>query len=191
MSLVDAKISESGLRILGEYIGSTRKITELDISWNTLKPRAYEVLLTSLSQSRSITHLNLSWNTLFEDENHAEDYKKEESEIKNDETVWYMQVKLNAFNKSVINLLSEIIKKNKSLLHLNLDATGLSEATVCMIGKTMRRAKSLLSIHLSNNPGTSPRAVKTISETIHAYTRKNLLHQEFRLKQLMSNFAND
>ena len=84
---MDAKISESGLRTLGEYVGSTRKITELDISWNTLKPRAYEVLLTSLSQSRSITHLNLSWNTLFEEEIHGEDYKKEESEIKNNQII--------------------------------------------------------------------------------------------------------
>jgi hypothetical protein len=49
LSLVDAKISEASLQTLGAYVGSTRKITELDISWNTVKPRAYEVLLRSLS----------------------------------------------------------------------------------------------------------------------------------------------
>jgi hypothetical protein len=68
----------------------------------------------------------------------------------------------------VINLLGEIIKKNKSLLHLNLDAVGLTEVMVCMIGKIMRRAKSLLSIHMSYNPGSLPKAIETVRQTIHA-----------------------
>ena len=68
LSLVDAKIPDHALKTLGAYVGSNKKITELDISWNKLKPKAYEQLLTSLAQSRTITHLNLSWNTLFEEE---------------------------------------------------------------------------------------------------------------------------
>ena len=61
------------MKTLGTYVGANKRITELDISWNKLKPRAYEHLLTSLSQSRAITHLNLSWNTLFEEEIHREE----------------------------------------------------------------------------------------------------------------------
>lgn len=61
-----------------------------------------------------------------------------------------------------MNLLAEILKKNKSLVHLNLDSVGLTEAMVCIIGKTMRRAKSLLAIHLSFNPGTLPRTINTV-----------------------------
>ena len=90
-----------------------------------------------------------------------------------------------------MNLLAEIIKKNKSLQHLNLDAIGLNEAMVCMIGKTMRRAKSLLSIHMSYNPGTLPRAIQTVQQTIHAKPKKIIQNKDFRLKVLMSNFAND
>lgn len=49
LSLVDTKISEKSLQTLGVYVGTTKRITELDISWNNLKPKAYLVLLTSLS----------------------------------------------------------------------------------------------------------------------------------------------
>lgn len=65
-------------------------------------------------------------------------------------------------------MLGMIIKKNKSILHLNLDAIGLNEAMICMIGKFMRRAKSLLAIHLSFNLGATQKAIATLEDTLHA-----------------------
>ena len=90
-----------------------------------------------------------------------------------------------------MNLLGSIIKKNKNLLHLNLDATGLTEAMICMIGKNMRRAKSLLSIHLSFNSGTLPRAIKTVRQIIHAVDEYTPLHKDFRPYKLLSNYLSD
>lgn len=136
-----------------------------------------------------MTHLNLGWNTLFEEEKHQDEIKHDDTnKEQQEEIVWYLQTKLSAFNQSVMNLLAEIIKKNKSLLHLNLDAVGLTEAMVCMIGKNLRRAKSLLSIHMSYNPGTLPKAIETVRETIHAKEKMAKQNRDIRLKLLMSNF---
>lgn len=97
--------------------------------------------------------MNLSWNSLFEEE------KVEYERVDGDELDWYLKAKFNLHNTTVMELLSFIIKKNKSLLHLDLDAIGLTEVTLCQIGKFLRRSKSLLSIHLSFNPGTNSNTI--------------------------------
>jgi hypothetical protein len=78
---------------LGNYLKNNRKITELDISWNKLKPKSYYGLLEALSQSRSITHLNLGWNMLFEEEEHL----TEGHELK-EGADWYINIKLKPYN---------------------------------------------------------------------------------------------
>ena len=56
-------------------------------------------------------------------------------------------------NKSVIANLSQFIKRNKKLLHLNLDSTQLSEFMLFMLCKCLTRAQSCISFHVSGNPG--------------------------------------
>ena len=53
------------------------------------------------------------------------------------------------------------IKRNRSLLHLDLSETNLTEFMLWNIGSSLSRAKSLISIHLSGNQGITP-ALKTL-----------------------------
>ena len=58
-------------------------------------------------------------------------------------------------NEQIITNLSTFIKRNKKLLHLNLDSTQLSEYMLFNLCKCLTRAQSLLSLHASGNPGIS------------------------------------
>ena len=72
--------------------------------------------------------------------------------------------------------LQTLIKKNKKLVHINLDSVGFYESQICLIGKAMRRAKSLVAIHLSDNPGTSERVTQFVQSLVHgreSLVRKN------------------
>ena len=53
--------------------------------------------------------------------------------------------------KEVTEMIGKIIKHNKSLIHLNLEQTGLSSYIVSYLGSYLRRAGSALSVHLSGN----------------------------------------
>jgi len=49
--------------------------------------------------------------------------------------------------------MSEFIKRNKKLIHLNMDATQLSEYMLFNLCKCLTRAQSLVAFHASGNPG--------------------------------------
>ena len=49
-----------------------------------------------------------------------------------------------------------MIKRNKSLLHLDLSHTHLTEYMLWHIGKALSRARSVISVHLSGNQGITP-----------------------------------
>lgn len=49
-----------------------------------------------------------------------------------------------------------MIKRNKSLLHLDLSHTHLTEYMLWNIGKALSRARSVISVHLSGNRGITP-----------------------------------
>ena len=53
----------------------------------------------------------------------------------------------------VIASLSQIIRYNKNLMHLDLENTGLSEYVITKLVYPLRHSKSLLSFHLGQNPG--------------------------------------
>lgn len=50
-----------------------------------------------------------------------------------------------------ISCIIRFLKRNRSLLHVNLSNTGLNEAALWPFGAALRRTKSLRSIHLSGN----------------------------------------
>ena len=101
----------------------------LDVSWNSLVPKAMKKLLEKIAENRKLENINLSFNQIA-------DHKTTEKE----------ELKLAVYTTTAI-------KRNKKLMHLDLSCTGLSPLIVKEIGNAMRRARSLLSIHLSDNPG--------------------------------------
>jgi len=54
----------------------------------------------------------------------------------------------------VVNI-STFIKRNKKLLHLNLDSCQLTEGMLFRIVKCLTRAMSIVALHASGNPGIS------------------------------------
>ena len=91
-------------------------------------------LLAILQKNRRLTDLNLSWNNIMEaGKEESATYEKHVSEVN--------------------LMLGKIIKHSKTILHMNLTGTGLSEGVIFEMGNSLRRARSLLCLHLSGNPG--------------------------------------
>ena len=59
-------------------------------------------------------------------------------------------------NKEIVEYLSRFIKRNKKLLHLNLDSTQLNEWMLFKLSISLRRSTSCVSFHASGNPGMTP-----------------------------------
>jgi hypothetical protein len=63
------------------------------------------------------------------------------------------QAELYDNNIKVSLFLAKFIKRNKSLMHLDLTSTQMTEIMLWTVGKALSRAPSLQGIHLSGNPG--------------------------------------
>lgn len=85
----------------------------------------------------------------------------------NAEIPWHdKEAKFTGLSSKVVENLTMLIKRNKRLQHVNLTNTGLTEYMILQIGRSLRRAKSLLSIHLCQNPGSTPRAKEYLLQRI-------------------------
>ena len=69
-------------------------------------------------------------------------------------------------NNETLKNLTRFIKRNGSLIHLDLTQTNLTEYMLWKIGESLARAKSLVSIHLSGNQGITPAYKKHIFSRI-------------------------
>lgn len=49
---------------IGHIVAKSKKLQELDISWNVLKPQSYNILIASLASNKYLLSLNLSWNRI-------------------------------------------------------------------------------------------------------------------------------
>ena len=45
-------------------MAESKWLSELDISWNELKPQSYNTLIASLGKNKTLLTLNLSWNRI-------------------------------------------------------------------------------------------------------------------------------
>jgi hypothetical protein len=67
LSLVNAGINdEICLRKLAQLMQGSRNLTEVDISWNRMRPNILLDFMDALGENRHIQYLNLSWNNLIE-----------------------------------------------------------------------------------------------------------------------------
>ena len=67
----------------------------------------------------------------------------------------------------VMAALGSFIRNNKSLQHLDIMHTGLSERVITSLAQPLRHAKSLLSAHIGMNPGTTIRSKEFLRERLH------------------------
>ena len=109
-------------KILAENVN----LQELDLSWNNILPKTLNEIMDELDANKTLRYLNLSWNQI----------KGSNKEI----------------NKQIIAKLSNFIKENRSLLHIELWSMNLQGQDLKKISKVLSMSSSLLGIHLSGNP---------------------------------------
>ena len=80
---------------LASWLQSNSRLTELDISWNKLKPVKYAPLIEQLSKNRTLTSVNLSWNGIFFDEVAGSEPNFEDKE-------WFLKEKMNDYNTKLL-----------------------------------------------------------------------------------------
>jgi hypothetical protein len=68
--------------------------------------------------------------------------------------------KLSKKNKIIIENLCRFIKNSRVLQHADFSNTGMTEKILWYFGRTMRRTRSLRALHLSDNPGITPRLLQ-------------------------------
>jgi hypothetical protein len=71
-------------------------------------------------------------------------------------------------NSEMIKNMSQFIKRNKKLQHLNLDSTFMSEHMLFRICSSLTRSPSCLSLHCSGNPGITHRLKQMLWRRIRA-----------------------
>ena len=178
LSLVNANLLEDSFEDLCQFVDDANYLQEIDVSWNKLRPISFYRLLDIIAKNNQLMYLNLSYNQLFD--NTPEPKKEEEppSKKKKDEVIIseedYVKDQYAIFNeelaekaKVAIENLVNFIKKNKFLIHADLSFTGLSEKQLWYFGRAMRRSFSLRALHLSGNPGITPRLKQYLSERAH------------------------
>ena len=136
LSLVKVSLSEPAPKAvtgpipdLMQVIEHSKKLQNLDLSWNQLRPKTMKRLLEVICSSKRLQMINVSFNNLCD----GSSTEKEQSEL--------------------VQMLGHTIKHNKELLHLDLSCTGLPSLVIKELGACLKRSPSLLAIHLSDNPG--------------------------------------
>ena len=76
--------------------------------------------------------------------------------------------------QDVIDMLGKIIKHSRSLQHMNLSGTGLSEKVIYEMGTILRRARAILSLHLSGNPGLSSENMEYLHNRIRCRPNEDI-----------------
>lgn len=77
--------------------------------------------------------------------------------------------------KAIVKGITDFIKYNQNLYHLNLSNTGLNDDLIKKIGVALRKARALVCIHLTGNPGISEYNV-------------NFLHKRIRCQEPMGKY---
>lgn len=103
-----------------------------------------------------------------------------------EDSEWYLKEKLTDHNEKVTECICELVKKNKMLMHLNLESINMPQTSMGRLGKSMRRAKAMNSIHFSHNVGINE-PTKRVFETLLKTRRfKTLIH--FKPSQVVKKF---
>lgn len=92
-----------------------------------------------------------------------------------DQTAAFDQ-ELGIKTRMTIENLLRFIKKSRHLIHADFSNTGMSEKILWYFGRSMRRSRSLRAVHLSDNPGMTPRVVEYLKQRIHAKEQTDMIN---------------
>lgn len=57
-------MGDASMEDLGILVSESKTLSELDISWNVLKPQGYNTLIESLGSNKTLQSVNLSMNRI-------------------------------------------------------------------------------------------------------------------------------
>ena len=70
-------------------------------------------------------------------------------------------------NQMIVVLLTEAMKKNRKLQHLDLTSTNLPSQVIIYLCERLRKSRSILSVHFTNNPGLyEPNLEQTVRQLL-------------------------
>eukprot|EP00347_Sterkiella_histriomuscorum_P014450 403360819 len=193
LALVNAGLNDQSIKILVDFLKSSR-LTDLDISWNGLKPQNLLDFIQTIGENRQLSYLNIAWNNIIEksginsDKIQGDDNKRKSQQdasqiIKNavSQEIKLKNTKSTDVNTKIMISLSNFIKYNKNLLHLDISNTGMTQPMLWSLGTALRRSRSLVSIHLSGNPGVT----EQLKEYLHQRSpRQQYIEEGVQLKQV-------
>ena len=67
-ALVKVHHSESSFEKLCEFVRTTHRLRDLNVSWQSLRPATFAQLLEVIKDNRFLQNLNISWNKIVEDQ---------------------------------------------------------------------------------------------------------------------------
>ena len=62
LSLVKAGLNEFSIPVLVQFVQSSKRLTNLDVSWNSIVPKQMRKLLVVIATNRRLNMINLAWN---------------------------------------------------------------------------------------------------------------------------------
>ena len=68
LALVNVHHSETSFTKLCKYVRESRRLRELNVSWQYLRPTSFYQLFNVIKQNRTLVSLNISWNKFIEDQ---------------------------------------------------------------------------------------------------------------------------
>ena len=157
-ALVKVHHSESSFEKLCEYVRTSFRLRDLNVSWQSLRPAVFVQLLEVVKENRLLQSLNISWNKILEDQ--ATTLTEEQIEE------GYEQVPLSERNREILSCFSTFIKYNTYLVHLDLRNVGLSVAGIKYVTSFLNKAQALQVMHLGGNDGVTPEIVNWVCERI-------------------------
>lgn len=142
LKLNNFKINEEAAKSLAKALQSNFSLKSLDLSWNEIAAKEYEELMNGLKQSKTVSYVTLANSPLLQRQQATSITLQGTEGLGGAEPLDV---------SGIVNALHEFIRRNRSLLHLDLSFMSLKKDEVLWIGQACSKSRTLLSIHLTGN----------------------------------------
>ena len=157
-ALVNVHHSESSFEKLCEFVETSLRLRDLNVSWQSLRPAVFVKLLQVIKDDLMLQNLNISHNKILEDQPKSLTEAQIERGLE--------EVPLSDVNKETLMCLTHFIKYNTFLVHLDLRNIGLIVPAIKFIASYLNKAQALQCLHLGGNEGVTPSTVNWVCERI-------------------------
>ncbi|CDW82841.1 UNKNOWN [Stylonychia lemnae] len=122
LALCQSKLDKESVLLLADIANGNTNLRELDLSWNEVTSHNMWELIQNIEFCRHIQYLNLSFNSF-----------------------------AGHKTQDLVQSLTNMIRRNRNLLHLDISYCGLRKDEVLQIMVACKKSRSLLAVHISGN----------------------------------------